>query len=224
MRLRSRSVSRSIAKEGVADADISRTRKLGRRGCAQDINSAIAKLASACGGSVVRLAGNLDRYGDASKLDGSGLTDAGGDLIADSILGIVASALSKSPLASFDPLPPPDLAAARTLADYGLNFWRNCVGTGPTPRRLLRTNISKESMEALCDREVRASFAGCSRISTCRSRGRMNIPDRATRIRVLGLEFPHRAAGLLVQQGRRAQQQPDRRNRCYVEAAWLKGE
>ena len=176
-----------IAKEGV------RTRIfLERAGSAaqdlRDVNSAIAKLASASGGRVLQVTGKLERYDCLPNVDADGLTDDACELIADSILGLAASALSKPILASVVSSTPPDLAEARALADSGPDFLAKLRWNEAMPPRLLRTHTSKEAIEALVEEKLvlpsRAVLALGAPIAWPRE-----MPDRATGIQILGLEF-----------------------------------
>ena len=151
-------------------------------------NRAIAKLAAACRGSLLRLDNKFRRYEGDSLKKGEEFTKAGLDLIADSILGILAVELPKHAIARPVQAPPSDLAEARALAESPSELLAQLLWDEPIAPKLLWTHVSKESMEALVDEKLplssgeilglRAPIAWPDEIS-----------DRATSIQILGLEF-----------------------------------
>jgi hypothetical protein len=151
-------------------------------------NRAIAKLASACGGSLLRLDGKIRRFGDGLMSTGGEITEAGHDLIADAILGVAAAVQSRLSITRPLPAPPPDLAEVRALAGSPTELLAQLRWDDSIAPKLLWTSSSKEMMEALIDEKLplaseqmlglRPPIAWPEEIS-----------DRATSVQVLGLEF-----------------------------------
>jgi hypothetical protein len=157
-------------------------------GSLEEENRAIASLAGACGAPLIRLGSKFRRYGDKVMLSDGDLTQAGYDLIADSILGILAVELPKRSLPRPAQQTAPDLIEARALAASASELLAQLRWKESIAPKLLWTHASKEAMEALVDEKLvlpsdqmfglRAPIAWPQEIS-----------DRATESQILGLEF-----------------------------------
>lgn len=151
-------------------------------------NRAIANLAAASGGSLLRLDSKFRRYEGDTLRKGGDLTEAGQGLIADSILGILAAESPKHAIARPVQSPPSDLAEARTLAVSPSELLAKLLWDEPIAPKLLWTHVSKEAMEALADEKLMLS-SGEALSLRAPIAWPEEISDRATSIQILGLEF-----------------------------------
>jgi hypothetical protein len=157
-------------------------------GSLEEENRAIAVLASASNGSLVRLGGKIQRYGGNAMIADGVLTGTGWDLVAKSILGILSVRLAKYfPVRT--PLPsPPDLLEVRTLAARAPEFLAQFGWSKTSAPKLLGASVSKAEMDALIDEALVLSPETTLDLHSPVAWPE-SFSDRASTFEVLGLEF-----------------------------------
>ena len=151
-------------------------------------NRAIARLAGTCGGSFVRLGCKFRRYGDGAMIADGQFTQAGWNLLAASILGIMAARLPKLGIIRPQPPAPPDLMEARALAAAPPELLAQLLWSKTSVPKLLWASASKAAMEPLIDERLSLSAA-----QTVDLRAPVMWPEDTSsptsRAQILGLEF-----------------------------------
>ena len=180
-------LARSIARDN-ARLRIFLGRVRSPNGRLEDENRVIATLAGLCDGRLIRLGSKFRRYGDGVMLSDGRVTESGFDLIADSVLGILAVELPKRSLPRPQPAAPPDLVEARELAMTPSVIlaqlrWKEAVAP-----KLLWTHASREAMEALVDEKLTLPSGDILALRAPIAWPE-DLADRATESQILGLEF-----------------------------------
>jgi colicin import membrane protein len=121
-------------------------------------NRAIAILAGDFEGALIQLDPKIQRYGLETMLVDGQLADAAYYIIATSILGFAADKFPRRKFARPSPPPlPPDLIAARALAETPAELLSQLTWNDAVAPKLLWTHASKESAEAFLDRKISLS-------------------------------------------------------------------
>lgn len=116
-------------------------------------NRAIARLAGASGGGVLRLNAKFRRYGAERLLTDGKPNEEGLRLIAEGIVGAAAGRLPRREFTRRPPTPAPDLVEARALAADPAALLSQIKWNGAPPKSLSAA-MSQEQVEALADSKL----------------------------------------------------------------------